>query len=61
MMIGGVTPFALPEELPVYVDRKVMELERAILGSGSRSSKIWVSPEVLARLTNAEVVDGLSK
>lgn len=61
MMIGGVTPFALPEEVPVYVDRRVMDLERVILGSGSRSSKIWVSPEALARLPNAEVVDGLSK
>ena len=61
MMIGGVTPFALPEDLPVYVDRRVMELEKVILGSGSRSSKIWVSPEALARLPNAQVVDGLSK
>lgn len=61
MMIGGVTPFALPEDLTVYVDRRVMELERVIVGSGSRSSKIWVSPEALARLPNVEVVDGLSK
>ena len=61
MMIGGVTPFALPEDLPVYVDRRVMELESVILGSGSRSSKILVSPEALARLPNAQVVDGLSK
>ena len=61
MMIGGVTPFALPEDLPVYVDRRVMELERVIVGSGSRSSKILVSPEALKRLPSAQVVDGLSK
>ena len=61
MMIGGVTPFALPEDLPVYVDRRVMELERVIVGSGSRSSKILVSPEALERLPSAQVVDGLSK
>ena len=60
MMIGGVTPFALPNDLPVYVDRRVMDLEKVILGSGSRSSKIWVSPEALKRLPNAEVVEGLS-
>ena len=24
MMVGGVTPFALPEDLPVYVDDQVM-------------------------------------
>jgi len=61
MMIGGVTPFALPDDLPVYVDRRVMDLESVIVGSGSRSSKILVSPEALARLPNAEVVEGLSK
>ena len=61
MMIGGVTPFALPEDLPVYVDRRVMDLESVIVGSGSRSSKILVSPEALERLPSAQVVDGLSK
>ena len=61
MMIGGVTPFALPDDLPVYVDRRVMDLESVIVGSGSRSSKILVSPEALARLPSAQVVEGLSK
>ena len=61
MMIGGVTPFALPDDLPVYVDRRVMDLENVIVGSGSRSSKILVSPEALARLPSAQVVEGLSK
>ena len=66
MMIGGVTPFALPDDLPVYVDRRVMDLESVIVGSGSRSSKILVSPEALARLPNGagrrravEVGDGV--
>jgi prolyl-tRNA editing enzyme YbaK/EbsC (Cys-tRNA(Pro) deacylase) len=56
MLIGGVTVFALPAELPIYIDVKVMELEWAILGSGNRSSKIRVSPEALRRLPNAQVV-----
>ena len=56
MLLGGVTVFALPAELPIYIDDKVMQLEWAILGSGSRSSKIRVSPEALRRLPNAQVV-----
>jgi prolyl-tRNA editing enzyme YbaK/EbsC (Cys-tRNA(Pro) deacylase) len=60
MEIGGVTPFALSEDLRIYVDTKVMELEYVILGSGSRSSKIKVSPSVLRKLTNVEIVEGLS-
>jgi prolyl-tRNA editing enzyme YbaK/EbsC (Cys-tRNA(Pro) deacylase) len=56
MLIGGVTVFALPADLPVYVDDKVMALGWAILGSGSRSSKIRVSPEALRRLPGAQIV-----
>lgn len=56
MLIGGVTVFALPAELPIYVDDQVMALEWAILGSGSRSSKVRVSPEALRRLPGVQVV-----
>ena len=60
MKIGGVTPFALPEGVPVYFDERLMELDYVILGSGDRSSKIKMSPELLPRIPNAEVVGGLS-
>ena len=60
MMIGGVTVFALPPELPIYVDATLFECERIILGGGSRSTKVLVAPEVLKRLTGATVIPGLS-
>jgi prolyl-tRNA editing enzyme YbaK/EbsC (Cys-tRNA(Pro) deacylase) len=60
MMIGGVTVFALPPELPIYVDDKLMALDWVILGGGSRSSKIRISPEALRRLPNARILPGLS-
>ncbi|MGH7304303.1 MAG: YbaK/EbsC family protein [Candidatus Rokuibacteriota bacterium] len=61
MMIGGVTVFALPAALPIYVDDALMEREWVILGSGSRSSKIKISPEVFRRIPNATVVPGLAQ
>jgi len=60
MMIGGVTVFALPADLPVYVDGTLMALDWLILGGGNRSSKIKTSPEVFRRLPNATVVPGLA-
>lgn len=60
MMLGGVTVFALPEGLPIYVDERVMALDWIILGSGSRSSKIRTSPEVFRRLPGATIVAGLA-
>ena len=60
MEIGGVTPFALTEEIPIYVDDKLMNLDYVILGSGDRLSKIKASPRVLRQLPNAEIIVGLS-
>ncbi len=60
MMIGGVTVFALPAGLPIYVDDRLMALDWVILGSGSRSSKIKVSPEIFRRLPGASIVPGLA-
>jgi iron(III) transport system ATP-binding protein len=61
MMIGGVTVFALPPDLPIYVDDKLMDREWVILGSGSRSSKIKISPEVFRRIPNTTIVPGLAQ
>lgn len=60
MTPGGVTPFALPPELPIYIDAPVMDLDEIILGGGGRSTKILVSPAVLVTSPAATVVDGLA-
>ena len=59
MIMGGVTTFALPPDLPLYIDSKVMEREWVIVGGGSRSLKIRVRPEALTA-AGGEVVEGLA-
>ena len=61
MEIGGVTPFSLPGGVPIFIDAKLMTLDSVILGSGSRSSKVRVSPAILERLPDARIVVGLSQ
>lgn len=61
MMIGGVTPFALPDDLPLWIDVAVMSRPTVVVGGGSRSLKIRVAPTALAALPGAEVVDGLAQ
>ena len=61
MMIGGVTPFGLPADLPVWIDARVMERSRLIVGGGSRDRKVLCPPATLTALPTAEVVDGLAK
>jgi prolyl-tRNA editing enzyme YbaK/EbsC (Cys-tRNA(Pro) deacylase) len=60
MAIGGVTPFALPAGLPIWVDSRVMALPRVVLGGGSRSWKVVGPPALLTALPGVEVVDGLA-
>ena len=44
MEIGGVTPFGLPDGLPVLVDAAITRLKRCIVGGGSRSMKARSTP-----------------
>jgi prolyl-tRNA editing enzyme YbaK/EbsC (Cys-tRNA(Pro) deacylase) len=60
MAIGGVTAIGLPHDLPLWVDARVMERERIILGGGSRACKVLCSPSLLTALPGCEVVEGLA-
>ncbi|HEY2429463.1 MAG TPA: YbaK/EbsC family protein [Acidimicrobiales bacterium] len=61
MVLGGVTPFGLPPDYPVWVDAGVLVPDTVIVGGGSRSKKIRVSPRVFSRLPNTEIVADLAK
>ena len=60
MTIGGVTPFGLPADLPLWIDARVMELDRIVLGGGSRDRKVLASPAILTAV-GGEVVDDLAR
>lgn len=59
--IGGVTVFGLPDDLPVWIDSRVMECDWVIVGAGSRTAKIRLDPSQLTGLDGYEVVDDLAK
>ena len=60
MEIGGVTPFGLPDGLPVLVDSRVMDAGWIVLGGGNRSSKLKLAPKALVWLSGVRVVEGLA-
>jgi len=60
MEIGGVTPFGLPDDLPILVDARVMEPDWIILGGGNRFSKLRLAPAALRQLPSVRVVEGLA-
>jgi prolyl-tRNA editing enzyme YbaK/EbsC (Cys-tRNA(Pro) deacylase) len=60
MVLGGVTPVALPHGMPVWVDARVMQADYVILGAGVREAKIKVSPALFESLPGSEIVEGLA-
>ena len=60
MLIGGVSVFGLPDDLPVWVDSRVMEVPWVIVGGGSRSIKVRLDPQDFTKLPGALVVEGLA-
>ena len=61
MEIGGVTPFGSATALDLWIDTRVMDRERLIIGGGSRDRKLLVPPATLAAHPGAEVVEDLAK
>lgn len=60
MQIGGVTPFGIATHLPLWIDDRVMERERVIIGGGTRDRKLVVPPATLVGHPQAEVVADLA-
>jgi prolyl-tRNA editing enzyme YbaK/EbsC (Cys-tRNA(Pro) deacylase) len=59
MEYGGITPIGLPADWPVLVDRRVVDADVVLIGSGVRRSKILLPGELLGRFPNVEIIEGL--
>jgi prolyl-tRNA editing enzyme YbaK/EbsC (Cys-tRNA(Pro) deacylase) len=55
--VGGVSPFGLASELPVYCDISLKSFEVVIPAAGDRNSSLRIAPDRLAALVNAIWVD----
>jgi prolyl-tRNA editing enzyme YbaK/EbsC (Cys-tRNA(Pro) deacylase) len=55
--VGGVCPFGLASELPVFCDVSLKPFEDVIPAAGSTNSSMRIAPERLAALAGAEWVD----
>jgi prolyl-tRNA editing enzyme YbaK/EbsC (Cys-tRNA(Pro) deacylase) len=60
MEYGGINPIGLPEGWPVLVDRRVVDTDVVLIGSGVRRSKILLPGQKLSELPGAEVFEGLA-
>lgn len=61
MEYGSINPIGLPENWKLFIDPKVLEVERIICGSGLQKSKISLPSKYLLKLNNAEILENLAK
>jgi len=61
MKIGGVMPLALPEDLPLFVDARVLERQQVIIGGGGRDCKLLVSPSVFEKMPQTQIIPELAR
>jgi prolyl-tRNA editing enzyme YbaK/EbsC (Cys-tRNA(Pro) deacylase) len=55
--VGGVCPFGLPTDLPVYCDRSLSAFAEVVPAAGATNAAVRIAPEHMAALVNAEWVD----
>ena len=61
MEYGGITPVGLPGGWRVLVDARLLTVERVVIGSGLRCSKLLLPGSALASLPGVEIIEGLGK
>ena len=55
--VGGVCPFGLATDLPVYCDRSLLAYDEVLPAAGAIHSAVRISPQRMAELVGAEWVD----
>lgn len=52
--VGGVCPFALPEDVPVYLDESLKRFDIVFPAAGTPASAVRLTPEELYALSGAQ-------
>lgn len=55
--VGGVCPFGLPSDLPIYCDESLRKYAEVVPAAGATNSAVRISPDRMVKLTKAEWVD----
>ena len=55
--VGGVCPFGLASDLPIYLDRSLRAFDEVLPAAGAVHSAVRISPAQLAEITGGQWVD----
>jgi len=55
-LVGGTSPFANRREMPVYIERTILDLPRILINGGRRGYLVGLAPAVCVQLLSARPV-----
>jgi prolyl-tRNA editing enzyme YbaK/EbsC (Cys-tRNA(Pro) deacylase) len=55
--VGGVCPFGLANDLPIYLDQSLQAFDEVLPAAGAIHSAVRISPQQLAEITGGRWVD----
>ena len=56
-MVGGTSPFGTRKQMPVYVERSILDLPEIYINGGRRGLLVRIDPQELVRVLHATAVD----
>jgi len=56
-VVGGTSPFGTRKALPVFIERSILDLDRAYINGGRRGFLVSLAPSEIVRVLGARPVD----
>jgi len=56
-LVGGTSPFGTKKQMPVYVEKTILDLPLIYINGGRRGYLVGMVPQELMRVLNPQVVD----
>jgi len=56
-MVGGISPFGTRRELPIYMERTILDLPYIYINGGRRGFILGMSPEIIINTLNVTIVE----
>jgi Cys-tRNA(Pro) deacylase len=56
-LVGGTSPFGTRKQMPVYVEKTILELPKIYINGGRRGYLVGIAPDELVRTLGAKAVE----
>lgn len=56
-LVGGTSPFGIRKDMPIYVEKTILSLDKIMINGGRRGCQVFIAPQVLVLALHAKPVE----